>query len=56
LQKEKDMIDGKFNPFVGPITDQQGKVEIKQGENPNVDQLESTNYLINGVIGNIPKQ
>lgn len=43
-----------FNPFTGPIVDQSGKVRIAAGAKPNPTQLESTDYLVKGVVGQIP--
>jgi len=45
---------GKLKPFTGPIMDQAGKVEIAKGQTPNATALESTDYLVQGVIGKIP--
>lgn len=54
-EKKQAMIDGTLHPFTGPVKDQSGKVRIEQGINPTVDELEATDYLIEGVIGSIPK-
>jgi basic membrane protein A len=43
-----------FNPFKGPIKDQAGKVRIPAGVSPTPAQLEKTDYLVQGVVGNIP--
>lgn len=43
-----------WSPFVGPITDQSGKVRIAAGKSPSAQDLESTDYLVNGVVGQIP--
>jgi basic membrane protein A and related proteins len=45
---------GELKPFTGPIKDQSGKVQIAAGETPDATALESTNYLVEGVIGKIP--
>ena len=45
---------GKLKPFTGPIMDQAGKVEIPKGQSPDATALESTDYLVQGVIGKIP--
>jgi basic membrane lipoprotein Med (substrate-binding protein (PBP1-ABC) superfamily) len=51
--KEKEMRDGTFKPFTGPISDQSGKVRIP-GESPDRTTLEGIDYLIDGVVGKIP--
>lgn len=54
-EKRQAIISGSLHPFAGPIKDQSGAVRIEPGKNPTVDELESMNYLVEGVIGNIPK-
>jgi basic membrane lipoprotein Med (substrate-binding protein (PBP1-ABC) superfamily) len=51
---EKGIIDGSVFPFQGPVTDQSGKIRIEAGKRPNTTELESTDYLVDGVIGTIP--
>jgi basic membrane protein A len=53
--KKADLLSGALQPFKGPIEDQSGNIQIKEGETATVDKLESTNYLVKGVIGTIPK-
>jgi basic membrane lipoprotein Med (substrate-binding protein (PBP1-ABC) superfamily) len=48
------MKTGDLSAFKGPVKDQDGKVRIKEGETPTVDQLEASDYLVEGVIGKIP--
>jgi basic membrane protein A len=50
-----DMIAGKLNPFKGPVKDQKGVVKIEEGAKLELDKLEATDYLVEGVIGSIPK-
>lgn len=52
---EAEMRSGKLKAFTGPIKDQSGKVVIPAGESPTAAELEKTGYLVEGVIGNIPK-
>lgn len=49
------LLDGSLNPFAGPIKDQSGAVRIEEGQLLTVEELESTNYLVEGVIGTIPQ-
>jgi basic membrane protein A len=50
----EQMKSGKLKPFTGPIKDQSGKVRIPDGESPSATELESTEYLVQGVEGKIP--
>ena len=54
-EKKQAIIAGTLNPFTGPVKDQSGAVRIEDGVNPTVDQLESTDYLVEGVTGSIPQ-
>ena len=49
------LLSGEFFPFEGPIVDQNGVEQIAAGVRLSVGELESTNYLIEGVIGTIPQ-
>ena len=53
--KQQAILDGKLAPFEGPVKDQSGNVKIQAGVKPTVDQLETTDYLVEGVVGSIPK-
>lgn len=54
-EAEKKMRSGELKAFTGPIKDQSGKVVIPAGESPDAAKLETTDYLVEGVVGNIPK-
>ncbi len=53
--KQQAILDGKLAPFAGPVKDQSGKERIATGVSPTVDVLETTDYLVEGVVGTIPK-
>lgn len=53
--KQKEILDGKVAPFAGPVKDQGGTVKIAAGVKPTVDELEKTDYLVEGVVGSIPR-
>lgn len=55
LAVQETLLDGSFFPFTGPIYDQAGEVRIAEGEQPSVEELEATDYLIQGVVGKIPE-
>jgi basic membrane protein A len=54
LDKKQELLDGKLSPFMGPVKDQNGSVKIAEGTIPKEDDLEATDYLVEGVIGSIP--
>jgi basic membrane protein A len=53
LKVKDEIIAGTLKPFTGPIKDQTGAVRI-EGEQPDTVTLETTDYLVEGVIGTIP--
>lgn len=55
LAIQAQILDGSFFPFTGPIYDQEGTVRIEEGVVLSVEELEATNYLIQGVVGTIPE-
>lgn len=54
-EKKQEIVDGDFEPYTGPIKDQDGKVRIPDGEIASLEHLLSMNYLVEGVIGEIPE-
>ena len=54
-RKKAELIAGKFTPFTGPIKDQSGKVRIPAGKRISEKDLNSMNFLVQGIIGHIPK-
>ncbi|GAB7387121.1 BMP family ABC transporter substrate-binding protein [Bacillaceae bacterium] len=54
--KKADIIAGKLHPFQGPVKDQNGNVVIAEGEIPSIEKLETMDYFVEGVIGNIPRK
>lgn len=54
LARKQAMIDGTYHPFNGPIKDQAGQVRIPSGMRASAQDLESMNYLVEGVLGDIP--
>jgi basic membrane protein A and related proteins len=43
------------SPFVGPVTDQNGKVRVPKGTVPDYVTIEKIDYFVDGVVGTIPK-
>lgn len=54
--KEKEIESGAFNPFTGPIKDQNGNVVVPAGKTATLKELLETNYFVEGVLGKIPTQ
>ena len=46
---------GTLHPFAGPVTDQDGTVQIAAGATPDDGHLLSMSYFVKGVQGTIPK-
>jgi basic membrane protein A and related proteins len=44
-----------FDPYMGPITDNTGKLQIKAGEKASKADLLSMMYYVDNVVGSIPK-
>ena len=52
--REKAIVDGSFKPFTGPILDQAGRERIPAGTSASLADLLSMDYLVQGVVGEIP--
>jgi basic membrane lipoprotein Med (substrate-binding protein (PBP1-ABC) superfamily) len=51
LDTVEGLRSGKIKPFTGPIKDQTGVVKIKDGVVPTSAQLQTIDWLMQGVIG-----
>lgn len=49
------IIDGSNKIFTGPIADQDGNVKIAAGTTMSDSDIWNMNWLVKGVIGNVPK-
>ena len=49
---KQELIDGG-SPFAGPVYDQDGKVKVKEGEQPSYAEVEQMDYFVQGVTGKI---
>ena len=49
--KRKQLIDGTFHVFSGPLYDQSGKLRVAKGKTLTVKDLYAINWLVKGVIG-----
>ena len=52
--KEK-IINGTFNVFTGPISDQSGNIKVNAGKKVSDAKLLSMDYFVEGVVGSIPE-
>ena len=50
-----DITSGALYPFEGPIYKQDGSIAIAEGDKPDTPTLETTDYLVKGVVGTIPQ-
>ena len=46
----------EFEPYTGPIYDNTGKLQMVEGETPDVAYLESIMYYVDNVVGVIPSE
>jgi basic membrane protein A and related proteins len=46
--------DGSFNPFVGPITDQEGTVRFEEGHEVTFEEFVAWDWFVEGVEGTLP--
>ena len=51
-EAKQGFIDGG-SPFAGPVTDQDGEVVVKEGEQPTYAEIETMDYFVDGVVGKI---
>jgi len=52
---KKKIISGELHPFTGPIKDNTGELRVAEGETMTDEQLLSFDWLVEGVVGTIPK-
>lgn len=53
--KKQEIISGKYDPFMGPIYDQQGNLKVKEGEALSDSEKQSLQWFVQGVVGTIPQ-
>jgi basic membrane lipoprotein Med (substrate-binding protein (PBP1-ABC) superfamily) len=49
--KRKQLIDGSFHVFQGPLYDNAGKLRVPKGKVLSVKELYAVNWLVKGIIG-----
>ena len=53
--RQKDIAGGKLRPFAGPISDNEGKLVLPQGQAMTDEQILGMNFLVSGVQGKSSK-
>lgn len=53
--KQKEILENKWDVFTGPIKDQKGEVKVPAGKVMTDEEMLSFNWLVEGVVGSIPK-
>jgi len=54
-ETKQKLLDGTVHPFAGPVKDQAGNIVYEDGYIPTIDELESMDFFVEGVIGTIPQ-
>ncbi|MNO04294.1 Purine-binding protein precursor [compost metagenome] len=49
------IISGELDVFTGPISDNQGNVQVKEGQKLTLEEVLAMNWLAKGIDGTIPK-
>ncbi|MFN9211778.1 MAG: BMP family ABC transporter substrate-binding protein [Betaproteobacteria bacterium] len=52
--KGQEIVEGKFQPFTGPIKTNDGKEVVPAGQSLTDEQLGQMNYYVQGVVGKVP--
>lgn len=55
LARQQDIAMGKLHPFTGPITDNEGKLQLPAGTVMKDEQILTMNFLVSGVHGKAAK-
>lgn len=54
-QKQQEIVDGKFDVFVGPIKDNKGQERVAAGATMSDESKLAFDWLVEGVVGSIPQ-
>lgn len=52
-QTKSKLLDGSLEVFTGPIYDNTGKLQVKDGETMTLDQILAQNWLVKGINGTV---
>lgn len=53
--RKQAIIEGRLQPFQGPIRDQSGQIKVTEGKSLSDPELLGINWYVEGVQGSIPK-
>ena len=53
---EGELQAGSFNPFTGPVIDQDGKTRVAAGQVISDEDLNKMNYFVEGVASKLPQK
>ena len=53
--RRQALIDGSFDYWAGPISDNQGNEMVAEGATLAIDDINGLDWLIEGVVGEVPK-
>jgi simple sugar transport system substrate-binding protein len=53
---EGELKAGTFQPFAGPVVDQDGKTRVPAGKSMTDDELGKMDYYVEGVASKLPKK
>lgn len=53
---EGELQAGSFNPFTGPVIDQDGKTRVAAGQVISDEELNKMNYFVEGVASKLPQK
>jgi basic membrane protein A and related proteins len=51
--KQKEIVDGTFEVFTGPITDQSGAVKVAEGKKLTLEEVLGMDWFVKGVEGKV---
>lgn len=55
IKRQSEIARHRLHPFLGPINDNQGRTVVAKGQVPSDEQILGMNWLVEGVVGGIPK-
>ena len=55
LAQQKALGAGRLHPFTGPIIDNEGREQLPAGQRLSDEQILRMNYLVQGVVGKLPR-
>lgn len=53
--RQSELVAGRLHPFAGPLRDNEGRTRGAQGATPSPADLATMDWLVEGVVGRLPK-